>query len=120
MIVPPETIHGSVSKNGFKNISVGGAFGDEIVCKAPIAIQDNANEDGVAIAKIIYHNRFSEEALLNLLCSSLLCLFHKYIKPEDGVYYAVHKCIKTIKSSAYDTEMNLSEILKSSGYERII
>lgn len=116
ILVPPKTIHGSVSENGFKNISIGGKFEDIIVAKAPICAEDNEKKDGTAIAKIIYGNKFSKETFLNSLCASLLCFFTQNISFEDDAYFAVCKCMEKISENAFDTELNLQKILASSGY----
>lgn len=116
IFVPPGIIHGSVSENGFKNISIGGNFADTVLSKTPVSIQDNANKESTAIAKIIYQNRFSQGALLNSLCSSLMCFFAENIDFEDNIYSAVYECVKKINMSAFDAELNLCEILNASGY----
>lgn len=116
ILVPPKTIHGSVSEKGFKNISIGGDFGNVLFTKSPIAIEDNENKDGISIAKIIYGNRFSGETFLNSLCTSLLCFFAENINFDDNVYSAVYDCVSKINENALDTEIDLQKILASSGY----
>ncbi len=116
ILVPPGTVHGSVSDNGFKNISIGGDFESLPPSPVPLLIQDNQNRDGVSLAEIIYGNRFSSEAFLNSLCSALVCFFTENINFEDNIYSAVSDCLRKINAAAFDSELNLAEILASSGY----
>lgn len=116
ILVPPGTVHGSVSDNGFKNISVGGDFVNPPPCRVPISVQDNINNDGSALAKIIYGNRFSNEMFIESLCSALMCFFAENSNFEDGIYSAVSECVKKINAAAFDVELSLSEILNSRGY----
>lgn len=116
ILVPPNLIHGSVSENGFKNISIGGAFDNSIFGRTPISIRDDINHTGVSIAKIIYQNRFASNTLIESLCSSLVCFFTENRKLETSAYSAVCACINKMNAGAFDAELSLPRILNASGY----
>lgn len=116
ILVPPGIIHGSVSENGFKNISIGGEFGDTVISQHPISVQDNMNRDGVTMAKIIYRNRFSQNAWIGSLCRTLIIYLTCGTNFENDVYSAVRECMRKITSAAFNCELNVCEILNSSGY----
>ena len=73
VIVPPDIKHGSVSKNGFKNISVSGDFEGYFHFDTVKALEDNERGEGSMLAAMIYNNRNGNEEYLSSLCTTYIC-----------------------------------------------
>lgn len=114
LLVPPDTVHGSVSENGFCNISVGGDFGSVFIFDEPIAVFDETG-DGRRLAEMLYRNRYNAE-LAEALCHALICCFLQSIRPENELCAAVNAVADAIRASAFDTHLELRELLCASGY----
>ena len=80
IIVPPKIEHGSVSKNGFKNISIGGDFESFFTFEEPVVLFDTPSNEGRTLASLIYDNRFRSDEYLEVLISAYLHFLLKYIK----------------------------------------
>lgn len=116
ILVPPRTTHGSVSKSGFKNISIGGDFNKLLLYNKPILIHDDSKNTGTNLAKIIYDNRFAGSEFLHELCTSYIFFLLQSMSFKTETYAAIDKIIGEINDSAFDSAINLNEILNKSGY----
>ena len=116
IFVPPGIVHGSVSENGFRNISIGCDFDGLIVNETPVLICDNQERDGIALAKIIYNNRYADEGLLHSLCTSFACFFMQQTDFKNEAYTAIHEIVEKINNNAFDSMIDLCAILNQSCY----
>lgn len=116
IIVPPNIPHGSVSENGFKNISVGGSFGHLLMFEAIKTIYDNTDREGEFFANAIYRNRFSSKALLNSLAESYIHFLLQNTEYETPSLKAVNELCRKIAENAFDSSFNLTDLLTQSGY----
>lgn len=116
IIMPSGVIHGSVSENGFVNISLGGDFGallSEVPSK-PLRLLDRAG-DGRALAKLIYKNRNGSRAYLNMLASALA----SYLGGIENAAHtdsATERIIEKISVNAFDPKFRTADALENSGY----
>lgn len=116
ILVPPESVHGSVSEAGFKNISIGGAFENLISAKTVVVIRDSSESDITALAKIIYNNRYKSNELLHSLCTAFIQLVTQDIALDGEMCAAVHEVVRKIYDKAFEPQLNLCGILNQSGY----
>lgn len=116
IIVPPEIEHGSVSEQGFKNISIAGNFGHLLPFDTPKIVEDTVSQDGRLIAMLILSNRYSGTGYLESLCTAYLHFILQNINVENNIRNAVNKIVNKINENAYDSGINVKEILLKSGY----
>lgn len=116
ILVPPHVIHGSVSENGFTNISIGGDFENIILADAPIVLSDNSRAECLKLTEIIYHNRFSENAFLSKICTAYVYFLLEHMQQTSEIAQAVNRVIAEITANAFDPGIRLCEILSHSGY----
>jgi len=116
LIVPPGESHGSVSKAGFRNISIEGDFHGYFCFDHVRMLADNESQDGQALAKMLYENRYGGTAFLNSLCRAYLCFLIERMEVEDRMYRSVEQVAAMIRERAFDPQLRVSEILSASGY----
>jgi len=116
VIIPPGVMHGSVSEDGFVNISVEYDFEGLLITDSPLLIFDTPSGDGANLVQMIWNNRYGNEAYLN----SLLVAYARYLSSRLEIHSAMSICLGEVKmkisDAAFDPEINVSEILRSSGY----
>lgn len=114
IIVPPNVLHGSVSQNGFENISISGSFNSILIGNKPIAVISSV--DAAALCKLVYKNRFKNPEYLNTLANCyILSLMQAYntISPIDA---AVEKIVIAISENTCNPNFNIAKELNLSGY----
>ncbi|MBO5285846.1 MAG: helix-turn-helix domain-containing protein [Clostridia bacterium] len=116
IIMPPKTEHGSVSVNGFKNISVAGDFSHIFMFKSPICLTDNTKGEGEILAKLILANRHGDENYLQALCNAYAYFLAENTACDSQLGESVKKIISAIEDNFCDTEFSVATILKNSGY----
>lgn len=116
--VPPNTPHGSVSTNGFCNISIGADFSHLLHFEKPVFINDNAYFEGKTLATLIYKNRFASKNLLSALSEAFALYFLENIKLENPAKISVYRIAEEIQQNYYNPNINVGDILDKSGYSR--
>lgn len=116
IIVPPRIEHGSVSENGFKNISIGGEFELFFSFNEPIVLHDSPNKEGKMLASFIYENRFCQDEYLKGLVSTYLHFLLRNIQINKHSETVVKKIISEISDRFSDCELDLAKLLRQSGY----
>lgn len=116
IIVPPNIRHGSVSKGGFKNISVEGDFEGYLNLDYAVSFSDNASGEGAALAELIYKNRYDGGAYLGSLCTAYVCFLLQRFEVENTIQRAIKKIVLEISENALDPTVSPTEILQKSGY----
>lgn len=116
IIVPPDTPHGSVSKSGFKNISIEGSFEKVLHYKDVTVKTDNKDREAVRLAEMIYNNRFKNAAYLAALCAALVRWIASESDNPSDLNREVDNIIYKISENFFDSEIDLNDILKQSGY----
>lgn len=118
IIIPPGIEHGSVSENGFKNISISGDFEHLLCLDKPVSIMDNENNEGETLAKLIFNNRFSTYEYLSKLCSAYICFLLQNINLRGRMENAVNKIVSEISDNFCDYNININKFLEDSGYAK--
>lgn len=116
IIMPPNTLHGSSSENGFKNISIGGDFGHFLISEFPVTISDNEFGEGEFFARTIYRNRYGDATYLNDLTSSYIRFLLQRSNLNTHIDSAVNQVYMQILENAYNPNIDVTEILKATGY----
>ena len=116
VIVPPNIMHGSTSKNGFKNISIEGHFDRYFDFDTVKTVASNETQEGLTLAKMIYENRYGNDTYLKSLCTAYLCFITQRIEVDCLLQKVVQKIVFEISQQAFDSQINLALILSKSGY----
>ena len=116
IIVPPNVRHGSVSKNGFKNVSIEGEFDRCLHFNEVKSLSDNESQEGKTLARIIYANRYGESAYIASLCSAYIYFIMQRFELDSEMQRSVQKIISEISQNAFDSQIDLALILSKSGY----
>ncbi|MBR3844373.1 MAG: helix-turn-helix transcriptional regulator, partial [Clostridia bacterium] len=116
IIVPPKTIHGSVSEDGFVNISISGDFGHLFMFDNIVVQQDNDTNDGERLSKLIFDNRFSGEAYLPALCNAYAHFLLRNAIYEKEIIREISKIVEKITTNFFDPCFDVTGLLKKSSY----
>lgn len=116
IVVPPDTKHGSVSENGFDNISVEGDFAGYFSFDTVNAFSDNDSREGTTLAKLLYKNRFTNDAYIDSLCKAYVCFLMRRFELDCTPRGIVREIILKISQRFSDSELNLASLLSESGY----
>ena len=116
IIGPPNTFHGSVSENGFVNISVGGDFSQLFMFTLPIRLHDNEICEGKLLSELILNNRYGSEDYLSSLCSAYANFLLQSAKCESQIKQCIANILKQIDKNYTDPKLCVTELLIESGY----
>ena len=89
IIVPPGVAHGSVSQNGFVNISIGGDFSHLFLFDYISVQMDNESRNGERLARLIYDNRYVNNDYLSALCGTYAQFLLHNSNPEKRLSFDV-------------------------------
>jgi AraC-like DNA-binding protein len=116
VIVPPNIKHGSVSEDGFKNISVEGDFSRYWHFDSVKRFSDNESQEGRTLASMIYDNRYGSSAYLSSLCTAYVYFLTQRFKIDGTIQKCVLNIMSEISQNAFDPQIDLPAILVKSGY----
>lgn len=116
ILVPPGILHGSISKNGFKNISIGGNFEHFFAFDSPLTVYDNADHNGMFLAEMIFNSRYGNDAYLESLIHSYLYFLLNQANFSNKIKDAVNRIHTLIRENAQNPNIDMKEILLSGGY----
>ena len=116
IIIPPETMHYSISEGELPRIFISGEFNHFFNLTSPTVISDNADHEGALLAKMIYNNRYANAEYVGTLISAFAHFLTQRLKMEDELTQVISDIVYEISSRFYDSNINLCELLKKSGY----
>ncbi len=116
IIVPPKIDHGSVSENGFVNISISGDFEHLLMFDNSVKLQDNEAFEGERLAQLILQNRYSNDEYLSALCTAYIHFLLKNAAYDNRLSRAVATIVSQMTERFADPDFNVAEILNQSGY----
>ncbi len=117
IIVPPGTEHYTSTENtDCERIFIIGEFNRIFFLPAATMISDNSTNEGMLLAKMIYANRYSDHEYLTALINAFTHFILQNIKMENEIFLATKEIIETISNDFYNSNINLNELLKKSGY----
>ena len=116
VIVPPNIKHGSISENGFRNISIEGDFEAYFRFDTVKSFEDNETQEGKMLAEMIYENRYGNDTYLASLCTAYVCFLMQRFELDSAMHRSVKKITDEISQNAFDPQIDLALILSQSGY----
>jgi len=116
IIIPPNTLHCSVSENRFERIYISGKLDWIMSVPNAVSLSNGKNDDGVLLAKLIYQNKYKNSDYLASLINAFGTYILQSMKIDDKTDAAINAITKEISERFFDCNINLSSILKNSGY----
>lgn len=116
IIVPPGVLHGSLSQDGFVNISIGGDFGHLFLFDGISVQWDNENKNGERLARLIYDNRYASGDYLSALCRAYAHFLLQNSNPEKRITKAVRHIMEQVSARFSDPCFEITPLLRQSGY----
>ena len=116
ILVPPGVTHGSVSEDGFVNISVGGDFDRLFLFNHPMCMRDATDGEGAVLAQMIYANRFADGEYLSALCTAYAHYLLQYIGDDERLSGCVKSLVASICERFYDPAFSVAEQISAGGY----
>ncbi len=117
IVIPPGTVHHtSACSADFERLYINGDLHQFFNLTSPTLILDNAEKEGVLLAKMIYNNRHSAYEYVLTLINAFTHFLLQNIKLENEIFLAVKMIVDAISNQFYDSSINLHALLKKSGY----
>lgn len=116
VIIPPGSSHLSLSDRPFERIYISGNLGRMINVSAPTYLSVNKDDDGMILAQLIYQNRYKNPDYLSSLINAFSSYILQSIKINDRIDEEINAIINNISNNFSDCSIDLSGILKNSGY----
>lgn len=117
IIIPPKTEHcSSKSSLEFERIYIGGPLHQISFLTSTMVILDNCANDGLALAKMIYKNRYSSDEYISALINAFAHFLLQNIKMEEDIFLATKNIIENISNNFYDCNIDINALLNKSGY----
>ncbi len=116
IIIPPDTLHGSVSESGFKLIAIDSDFENSLSFSSPAVMCDTETYDGKALVSMIYRNRLNDDDYLSALIDAFIRFILRNSNLEDTLTIAVRKVANKISENFFDCNISPSALLRESGY----
>ena len=116
VIVPPDTFHGSSFDTELERIYISGEFNRIFSFTSPVVITDNADGEGLTLAKMIYNNRYSDSEYVNALINAFTRFLLRSHKSDDNISLKVNDIINKIRTDFCDSTLDVGELLQKSGY----
>lgn len=116
IIVPPQTIHTCHFEGTFERIYINGEFDQIFNLSSPAVISTSMQSEGMLLAKMIYDNRYGKSEYIASLCSAFAHFLLQSLKMDDEISVSVKEIVSEITNNFHDCSLNLSLLLKKSGY----
>ena len=116
IIVPPDTVHSSLSGTSPERIYINGEFNQIFNLSEPVIISDNEKKEGTLLANMIFNNRFENPDYVASLCNAFAHFLLQNIKLDDSITLALKEVINEITKNFHNPDIDLCHILNKSGY----
>lgn len=117
IIIPPGTEHrSSGDEEKLERIYINGDFNHIFEFDSPVVVADNSSGEGLALAKMIYNNRYSNHEYIIALINAFTHFLLNRIKTENDIFVTVKNIIDEITDNFCCYDIKLSSLLKKSGY----
>ena len=115
ILMPPGITHGSISENGFVNISVGGDFSHLFLFDDPIRVSDPGQE-GRTLATLIFENRYGRTEYLSALCTAYAEYLLQNMQCNTPLSAAITGIVRVIDKEYADSSLCVTDLLRSGDY----
>ena len=116
IIVPPETVHASKYEESAETIFIKGDFKHIFSFSTPVEVFDDDEKSGAFLAEFMLRSRFSPPEYLDSLANALAHFLMQNIRTEKSTSSVLHSIVTEISNNFFDSDINVNEILKRSGY----
>ena len=116
IIVPPETVHASKYEETAETIYIKGDFKHIFSISTPVEVFDDDEKSGAFLAELMLKNKFSPPEYLDSLANALAHFLMQNIRTEKSTSNVLHSIVTEISNNFFDSDININEILKKSGY----
>ncbi|MBQ6824771.1 MAG: helix-turn-helix domain-containing protein [Clostridia bacterium] len=116
ILIPPNVPHGTDSVNGFRALMMTGDFGNLFNAAEPTLVQDNADKDAEALARMILKNRLGAQEYLGALQEAYLHFVLQHSTPEDAITAVVRRIAGELSERFFEFGLSPVTLLKESGY----
>lgn len=116
IIIPPNIAHGSVSEDGFINISIECNFHSLLSFDSPVLISGADQDEGSQLIQMIWDNRCKNEAYLHALCIAYAQYLLQKTRIEGAMSICIKKLVSYISDHSFDSEIDIAYLLHQSGY----
>lgn len=116
VIVPPGTVHASTYEEEAETIFTKGDFNHIFSFSSPMVVMDSTEKAGEFLVNLLFENRFSNPEYLSSLSNALAHFLLQNIRTEKSISLALQDIVTKISDNFYDSNIDISEILKKSGY----
>jgi len=114
-LMPPGTFHHMISGDCV-SIYILGDFGHFLMFAEPMVVSDNKHEDGARLVRMIYRNRYNNSHYVEDLCKTYFQCLLQEIGLKNASDNAVHKICEQILANAFDSNIDVGNHLRGSGY----
>lgn len=115
-IMPPGVVHSMQECSGIERIAIRGEFNQIFNFSSAVLVSDNERNEGLLLAKMIYDNRYENPEYVSALVGAFAHFLLQSIRLDDDVGIAVKEIADKIATEFYDSNLNVSQLLNSSGY----
>lgn len=116
IIVPPGIVHASKYTGEAETIFIKGDFNHIFSFSSPTVVMDNMKKNGEYLVNMIFENKFSNPEYLASLSNALAHFLLQNIRTEKSISIVLQDIVTKISDNFYDSNINISEILRKSGY----
>jgi len=114
--VPPKTVHGSVSSNGFVNIAVGGNFSHLFLFDNICVQTDDVNRNGERLARLIFENQQACPEYLSALCNAYAHFLLQNVNQKTKIASIIQNIIEQVNRNFSDSYFDISSQLAQGDY----
>ena len=115
-LIPPDFLHGSSSKTGFRFFALRAEFGNIFSLSEPLMIQDNLEREAESLIQMIYRNRTKPGDYLSHLIETYAHFILQNIEPEDELTQMARKVAKELADDFHRPDLSPAALLRESGY----
>ena len=116
IVIPPNTTHHNIVGPDARRIYINGDFGQFFNLDTIHILSDNAQGDGVALAEMIYHNRYVNFEYVCALINALTHFILNNIVIDSPIHSTVKEIVEKISNDFCNHTLSLSAVLRETGY----
>lgn len=116
LVIPPHLPHSNECTDKYERIYISNDFKMFLDLSEPVIIDDTTTEEGICLGRLLYQNRHSNPEYLSALGNAFSHYLLRSMNKDNKVQSKVREIMNTISESFSDSNTDVCNILKSSGY----